>query len=312
MDILQISYFSKVYETLNYAHAAESLCVSRQGLRKVVRNLEREVGQPLFVNVANHLQPTEAAHGLYDASHAFVRGFRELEDAVTVMKLSQESVVRLGSTYDADDVFSPAELHAFRAYPTEAHGINIRLVNVKGSRSEMLEGLLSGTVDYVHAVFTELNESLFECRLAREGRIYLTVAVDHELADRDFIGLDDLRGRPVSIHAERNGVADLIALETARRGIALDIVRRDNELAVRLREAQDGRAATFTYRPMDDAPDFPGLVSIPFAEPNLTWRYGVVARKGGGDSYMMRYFAGEEIDWDAIARRFGENSSAEL
>ena len=40
MDILQISYFSKVYETTNYAHAAESLCVSRQGLRKVMRNLE--------------------------------------------------------------------------------------------------------------------------------------------------------------------------------------------------------------------------------------------------------------------------------
>ena len=81
MDILQISYFSKVYETTNYAHAAESLCVSRQGLRKVMRNLEREVGQPLFVNVANRLQPTEAAHRLYKASRTFVEGFRELEDA---------------------------------------------------------------------------------------------------------------------------------------------------------------------------------------------------------------------------------------
>lgn len=89
MDILQISYFSKVYETTNYAHAAESLCVSRQGLRKVMRNLEREVGQPLFVNVANRLQPTEAAHRLYKASRTFVEGFRELEDAVAAMKLSQ-------------------------------------------------------------------------------------------------------------------------------------------------------------------------------------------------------------------------------
>ena len=86
MDILQISYFSKVYETTNYAHAAESLCVSRQGLRKVMRNLEREVGQPLFVNVANRLQPTEAAHRLYKASRTFVEGFRELEDAVAAMK----------------------------------------------------------------------------------------------------------------------------------------------------------------------------------------------------------------------------------
>ena len=30
MDILQISY-SKVYETTNYAHAAESFCVSCHG-----------------------------------------------------------------------------------------------------------------------------------------------------------------------------------------------------------------------------------------------------------------------------------------
>lgn len=99
MDILQISYFSKVYETTNYAHAAESLCVSRQGLRKVMRNLEREVGQPLFVNVANRLQPTEAAHRLYKASRTFVEGFRELEDAVAAMKLSQKTEVRLGGTY---------------------------------------------------------------------------------------------------------------------------------------------------------------------------------------------------------------------
>lgn len=97
MDILQISYFSKVYETTNYAHAAESLCVSRQGLRKVMRNLEREVGQPLFVNVANRLQPTEAAHRLYKASRAFVEGFRELEDAVAAMKFSQKTEVRLGA-----------------------------------------------------------------------------------------------------------------------------------------------------------------------------------------------------------------------
>ena len=116
MDILQISYFSKVYETTNYAHAAESLCVSRQGLRKVMRNLEREVGQPLFVNVANRLQPTEAAHRLYKASRIFVEGFRELEDAVAAMKLSQKTEVRLGGTYDSDDVFTTAEWRAFRSY----------------------------------------------------------------------------------------------------------------------------------------------------------------------------------------------------
>lgn len=172
MDILQISYFSKVYETTNYAHAAESLCVSRQGLRKVMRNLEREVGQPLFVNVANRLQPTEAAHRLYKASRTFVEGFRELEDAVAAMKLSQKTEVRLGGTYDSDDVFTTAEWRAFRSYPTEEHDINVKLRYVRGSRPTLLAALLDGSLDYAHVVFTELDETRFECRIAREGRIF--------------------------------------------------------------------------------------------------------------------------------------------
>lgn len=304
MDILQIGYFSRVYETLNYAHAAEGLCVSRQGLRKVVHNLEREVGQPLFVNVANRLQPTDTAHRLYGASRTFVRGFRELEDAVTAMKLAQDQVVRLGSTYDADDVFTLAERRAFRSYPTEQHDINVKLVNLRGSRPEMLGGLLDGSVDYVHVVFADLDESLFEYRLAREGCIYLTMAADDPLAGREAVTLEDVRDRPLSLHREGNGVTDLVLAEANRRGIALDVVRRDNEQASRLAEAQDGRSLTFTYRPMDDAPDYPGLASAPLDEPSLRWRYGIVAKKGLGDPYLMRYFAGEEIDWPAIVRQF--------
>lgn len=306
MDILQISYFSKVYETTNYAHAAESLCVSRQGLRKVMRNLEREVGQPLFVNVANRLQPTEAAHRLYKASRAFVEGFRELEDAVAAMKLSQKTEVRLGGTYDSDDVFTTAEWRAFRSYPTEEHDINVKLRYVRGSRRTLLAALLDGSLDYAHVVFTELDETRFECRIAREGRIFLTMRSDHPLAARAAVTIEDLRGVPLSMHCEGNGVADLMLREAQARGVALDVVRSDNELPLRLADAEDGRAATLTYLPLDDDPRHPNLVSAPFEEPALAWKYGVVARRGAGDSYMMRYFAGEEIDWPAIVREIDE------
>lgn len=207
MDILQISYFSKVYETTNYAHAAESLCVSRQGLRKVMRNLEREVGQPLFVNVANRLQPTEAAHRLYKASRTFVEGFRELEDAVAAMKLSQKTEVRLGGTYDSDDVFTTAEWRAFRSYPTEEHDINVKLRYVRGSRPTLLAALLDGSLDYAHVVFTELDETRFECRIAREGRIFLTMRSDHPLG-----------GSRRSDHRGSAWCAALHALRGQRRG----------------------------------------------------------------------------------------------
>lgn len=47
-------------------------------------------------------------------------------------------------------------------------------------------------------------------------------------------------------------------------------------------------------------------MSVPFEEPALAWKHGVVARRDAGDPYMMRYFAGEEIDWPAIVREIDE------
>ena len=132
----------------------------------------------LFVNVANRLQPTEAAHRLYKASRTFVEGFRELEDAVAAMKLSQKTEVRLGGTYDSDDVFTTAEWRAFRSYPTEEHDINVKLRYVRGSRPTLLAALLDGSLDYAHVVFTGGRDAVRMSHRHR-GRIFLTCGGDH-------------------------------------------------------------------------------------------------------------------------------------
>lgn len=182
----------------------------------------------------------------------------------------------------------------------------MKLRYVRGSRPTLLAALLDGSLDYAHVVFTELDETRFECRIAREGRIFLTMRSDHPLAARAAVTIEDLRGVPLSMHCEGNGVADLMLREAQARGVALDVVRSDNELPLRLADAEDGRAATLTYLPLDDDPRHPNLVSVPYEEPALAWKYCVVARRGAGDSYMMRYFAGEEIDWPAIVREIDE------
>lgn len=49
MTFLQILYFLKVSETLNYHRAAEELHVSQPSISRTLKLLEQEIGVPLFI-----------------------------------------------------------------------------------------------------------------------------------------------------------------------------------------------------------------------------------------------------------------------
>lgn len=235
MDILQVRYFSKVYETLNYAHAAEQLYVSRQALRKVIHNVEREVGQPLFRNVANQLQATPAADRLYEISRGAVRGFGELEDGLASMKLARAGILRVGFTYDSNAVFSRSEHEAFVSLPGSHHPVDpASLRSRTGSKDEILRLLLRGDLDYAHVLGCTFDRSLFDCQVARTGRLHLIVHLSSPLAARGSVSIDDLAGVGVSIPTEGNDIAELLVTQARLHGFELQVIRYDPSLHRRL------------------------------------------------------------------------------
>lgn len=83
MDMIQLRYFLRVAETLNYSRAAESLYISRQSLRQTLGNLEKELGQSLFINDHNHLSLTEYGEYLVLNAQGLVADFERMEADVT-------------------------------------------------------------------------------------------------------------------------------------------------------------------------------------------------------------------------------------
>lgn len=303
MDILHIRYFSTVYETLNYARAAEQLYVSRQALRKVVHSVEREVGQPLFQNVANRLQATPAADRLYQISREAVRGFDALEDGLASMRLSRAGILRIGLSHDCNEVFSRSELETFVSLPDERHPVDpTRLRYRSGSKDEVSGLLLQGGLDYALVVGCVFDRRLFDCQAARTGKLHLIVNKADPLASRESVSVDDLAGRKMSLPTEGNDITELLVAQARLHGFELDVVRYDPSLHHRLSDAQAGHAACIGYQDTRYPRVAPDTVSIPFLEDFMAWSYCVMAKKGMGDPLVMRYFAGLEIDWDGYIR----------
>lgn len=82
MELIQLRYFLRVAETLNYSRAAESLYISRQSLRQTLGNLEKELGRPLFANDRNHLSLTEYGEYLRQSFQEPVQTFLDREAQV--------------------------------------------------------------------------------------------------------------------------------------------------------------------------------------------------------------------------------------
>lgn len=297
MEFSQIQYFSRLYETLNYARAAEDLFVTRQALHKCIRNMEREVGRPLFDNVKNSLVPTSAGRALYEASRTAMRGFAEIDAAVAAMRFETGSVKTLGRALGVDEAMTVEERRAIARIDEKVNEPLPFSLRTHHCTSDQVRALVvDGTFDYGMYVGDSVDLDLFDAEVGRSGSYHLVVAADDPLAERGSARIADLKGRPLATQGLGFDPYRQIAAAAHRAGFELNVVYSSPSIAECMGVAATGRAVTYSLQGPDGLQPGSGLVAIPF-EDALLWRLFVIAKKGLGDPYLLRYFSGQLARW---------------
>lgn len=302
MDISHIRYFSKLYETLNYARASEELFVSRQALHKVIRQLEREVDGPLFENVRNALVPTQAAHSLYHASRTAVRGFDEIDSAIASMKLQVGDAKVLGRCIGADDVLRWDEKEKLNTHNDDMHDpLPFKLRTFNCSCDEVRDSVLSGTFDYGIVVGDPVDPLLFDAETGRSGRYYLTVRRDHPASAWERASIAEMRDLSFAVQGNGYDSYRLLTSKCREEGFEPYVAFSDPSMLSCVNAVRSGLAVACTFLTAEDMGFGAELASIPLDDPELVWTYYVLAKKGMGDTYIMRYFCGTYTRWDCVA-----------
>lgn len=60
MELRQLKYFVKVAETLNFSEASRTLFITQSTLSQQIKQLEQEIGSPLFQRDSHRVCLTEA------------------------------------------------------------------------------------------------------------------------------------------------------------------------------------------------------------------------------------------------------------
>ncbi len=132
MELRHLRYFAALAEELSFTRAAAKVHVTQSTLSHQIKQLEAELGQPLFSRIGKRVVITEAGEMLLAG---VTRGLREIDDGVRSLKATPgQPQEPLGSARPTRSMSSSSR-HALRLFFGVTPGSVLRFLNCRSMRS---------------------------------------------------------------------------------------------------------------------------------------------------------------------------------
>lgn len=255
MELRQLRAFVLAAETLNFAEAADRLCVTPSTFSQTIKSLENELKVDLFMRNSHETSLTEAGEEILPYAISTLQQAKYCEDRVMDLKNLKCGTLTLGITHSFKMVASEALLLFVRTHP------NVRLKVYYKTMQELLEMLTNGLVDCVLSYKPSYPLSGIESHTLFDDRLSAIVSEVHPLATRKEIDLIELSHHslvlPMPGMQARNALTDL----ANRKGIEINPQIEINEVVPLLNMVQESLMITILSRSSIDS--FHNLRAIP-------------------------------------------------
>jgi DNA-binding transcriptional LysR family regulator len=204
LDLRQLSYFVEVARQQSFTKASQSLHVTQPTISKMVRNLEEELQVVLLDRAQKKVQLTDVGELVYTKSLDVLQALHNLTTALDDVRNVQTGTLRIGLPPMVGAPFFASILADFHALHP---GVSIHLEEHGGKRVEQL--VEEGSLDF-GATVLPVQEDVFETHPFYNEELKLLLPVQHPLADRERVGLDELRDDPFVLFSEEFSLHDRI------------------------------------------------------------------------------------------------------
>jgi DNA-binding transcriptional LysR family regulator len=214
ISLRQLRVFEAVARHLSYTRAAEELHLSQPAVSMQVRQLEDEVGLPLFEKLGKTIGLTEAGREIYHYSRSINRSLQEMEEVLESLKgVSRGRLsIAVASTVN---YFAPRLLAVFsQRYP----GIALRLDVT--NREQLVRLLEANAVDMV--LMGQPPEAVdVESDAFMENPLVVIAPPEHPLADARDVPLSRLKAETFVMREPGSGTRQAMERFFAEHGIPI-------------------------------------------------------------------------------------------
>ena len=211
MELRHLRYFAAVAETCHFGRAAERLHIAQPALSQAIRQLEHELGAPLFTRTTRQVSLTPAGEFLHEEARRVlgavedsVRGVRRIADG-------RLGLVRIGFTGTAAFTHLP---RIARTLKRELPGIALEIhadLLTPAQRAGLREGSLDLGVLRPPASGDDLTVRTIELE-----PLVLAVPADHRLATEPVVAMTDLRTEDFILYADAHSAVNEAVLRSCK------------------------------------------------------------------------------------------------
>jgi DNA-binding transcriptional LysR family regulator len=186
LDLRLVRYFTVVADQLHFGRAAAALRIAQPSLSRQIRHLEQQLGARLLDRTPQGTRLTEAGEVFLPRAKAMLRSAAQA--AAATRAAARPSVITIG--YTTNLIVTPAVRDLRRQHPDA----DVRTLHL--AWNEPHTALLDHRVDAVVARLPFPTGQLHVTILYDEPRLLL-VPLDHRLAGKESVTLDDIAGEPI-------------------------------------------------------------------------------------------------------------------
>lgn len=286
MELRVLRYFLTVAQEGNITTAAARLHVTQPTLSRQIRDLERELGEELFVRHSHSVSLTAAGTLLYERAR----------DIVNLADQTAEEFRTFGNDVEGDVYFGAAETREMRLMARAIGRMQEKYPRIvvhmtSGNAADLCSHLDNGTLDFA-LLSQPLNLNRYEyLDFPKANYWVLYTRRDNPLAEKEEIHPEDLVGEPLIVSSQSmraiagNAVVEWYGDLLRQMRVVADFNLPFNGAVL----AQEGIGSLVTWDGIVDTSPETGLVGIPLA-PRIESRLSLAWRKNPTFSQAAQQF----------------------
>jgi DNA-binding transcriptional LysR family regulator len=217
LNLHHLRIFASVAEQGGFSRAATVLRLSQPAVSKSVRELEREIGSPLFERGGRAPRLTESGTLLFARARELFAVERSAEEELRALRGLESGVLRIGASTTVITYLLPPYLARFRA----AHP-HIVLQVASANTRNIARALIERRID-VALVEGPVTDARIEVIPWRDDELVVISSPSHPLASRKKVVLSDLAAESFIVRERGSGTRTVAESALALHGVRLTV-----------------------------------------------------------------------------------------
>lgn len=295
MDIRHLEYFSEVAKHLSFTKASQTLHVSQPSISKAIKNLEGELGVPLFYRSSKQLELTDAGKAVLMNAKIVLNAFKNLTLELTDLMELNSGEIRIGIPPIVGAAFFSKIISYFKEkYPL----IKITLTEV--GTKKIKQGVDDGSLDIGLICTLPAQGSNFEIINVIKDPLRLIVHSGHPLASKKTVHFSDLKNEPFILYRKDFTLYDLIIKECSKNDFQPNIVCESSQKDFLLGMVEGKMGVALLPSKICENLNSKEISVLPFERSAVDLELGLIWKKEKYLSFAVREFISTSQQYLAI------------